>query len=188
MSEKPLIVSYYDGDSDVQCLSNFARTPFELDRIKYFTVEAFWQSLKFHDPIMRAKVASLTEGFDAKQMGQKAQGTLVTWFEYKGNYYKVGSPDHHLLLERAIRAKVAQNQSVRNALKLSGTRPLKHMLRSPYGTWRPGDSPSLPARTFENMLMEIREELSRGFFTPDLPLPPGIPKPSDEAFNKYFKL
>jgi len=174
MTQEPYIIAYFDGDKDVQLLSNFAYSPFELDDIKYFTVEAFWQSLKFIDPIMRAKVASLSDGWDAKQMGKFSRGTLSTKFEYKGNIYNIGSTEHHVLLERALRAKTDQNEDVQKTLLGTGQRPLLHRFKTKYGAWRTGDSPSLPAIIFEDMWIRIRAELQAGIFRPKLPLPNGI--------------
>lgn len=173
MTEKPLIIAYYDGDSEVQILSNFARTPFTLDGVSYFSVEAFWQSLKTEYPIMREKIASLPEAFDAKQVGRKiATGSQL--FTYQGKLYHVGSPEHHVLLERAIRAKTIQNPAVRTSLGLTGNRPLRHMLKNRFGAWRSGDSPALPASVFEDIWMRIRQELKDGTFKETLPLPKGI--------------
>lgn len=180
MTDQPLVIAYFDGDKEVQLLSNFAYSPFELDGIKYFTVEAFWQSLKFVDPIMRAKVASLSDGWDAKQMGHFAKGTLSTRFEYKGNIYKIGSSEHHFLLERALRAKTEQNEEVQKVLLSTGNRLLLHRFKTKYGAWRPGDSPALPASMFEFMWMLIRTELQTCVFRAELPLPDGIQSTYDE--------
>lgn len=172
MTEKPLIIAYFDGDEEVKLLSNFAPTPFVLDGRKYGTVESFWQSLKFDDEIMRNKVASLTEGVDAKQMGKFAPIAQV--FLYEGDFYRIASQEHHILLERAIRAKVAQNENVEIALRNSHPRLLKHMIKNRFGTWRAANSPALPAVTFERILTKIRNELIMDIFNPDLPLPSGF--------------
>lgn len=171
--EKPLIIAYYEGDEEVKILSNFAKTPFTLDGVQYYTVEAFWQSLKVSDPELRTKVAALRDGFDAKQVS-KLIPSAGQIFVYEGNMYRVGSEAHHILLERALRAKVAQNASVRDALITTGKRPFRHMLKNRQGTWRSGDSPALPAITFEKMWERIRQELQEGTFQATLPLPTGI--------------
>lgn len=174
MLRKPLIIAYYDGDSEVQILSNFARTPFELDGVTYQTVEGFWQGLKTEYPIIRDKIASLSDGFDAKQIGRKLAANSQL-FTYQDKLYRVGSQQHHILLERAIRAKTAQNiKEIGVSLKLSDDRPLRHMLKNQYGNWRSGDSPALPAIVFEQIWTRIRQELNEGTFTPNMPLPDGI--------------
>src|SRR5690348_3907726 len=173
MSEKPIIIAYYDGDEEGKILSNFAKTPFALDGQQYWTVEAFWQSLKTEDPIIREKVASLHEGIDAKQLGKFLSSTKQI-FTYQGKLYRVGSEAHHQLLERALRAKTAQNPTVQEALQKTGIRPLRHALKNRFGQWRPGDSPALPAITFELLWTRIRQELRDGTFHETLPLPQGI--------------
>ncbi len=171
---KPLIIAYYDGDEEVKVLSNFANTPFELDGVKYYTVEAFWQSLKTEYPMIREKFALLQDGLDAKQLG-KYVAKNSQLFTYEGKLYHVGSPEHHILLERAIRAKTAQNMDVISAaLTASGTRQFRHMLKNQFGSWREGNSPALPAATFEQMWTTIRQELNEGTFKSTLPLPDGI--------------
>jgi predicted NAD-dependent protein-ADP-ribosyltransferase YbiA (DUF1768 family) len=178
---KPLIIAYYDGDPEVRVLSNFAKTPFDLDGREYQTVEGFWQALKADDPILRQKIASCVDGLDARQLGRKA-ATARTLFTYQENLYVVGSPQHHILMERAVRAKVAQNEDVEKALWASGTRPLKHMLKTRHGTWKPGDSAALPAVVFEQMLIQIRDELQRDMFDPELPLPNGVNTGFDDIY------
>lgn len=170
---KPLIIAYYDGDAEVRVLSNFAKTPFVLDNIEYATAEGFWQSLKTEDPILRAKIASCVDGLDARQLGRKA-ASGKSLFTYQNDIYVVGSQSHHILLERAIRAKVEQNEDVEKCLWNTEDRPLKHMLKTKHGTWKPGDSAALPAIVFESMLTRIRTELRDGTFNPELPLPIGI--------------
>lgn len=168
----PLIVAYYDGDSEVQILSNFANTPFTLDGISYLCVEGFWQSLKTEDQIIRQRFSHLG-GLDAKQLGNQIKSGAQV-FTYKNKLYRVGSQQHHILLERAIRAKTEQNPQVVESFRLSGWRPLKHMLKNKYNQWRPGDSPSLPAIAFENILLKLREELALNKFTPTIDLPAGL--------------
>lgn len=174
MTNHPLVIAWFDGDDEVRLLSNFAPTPFELDGRKFGTVESFWQSLKFVDEIMRNKVASLTDGVDAKQIGKRAPLSASQLFEYAGRVYRVASQEHHMLLNRAIRAKVAQNEAVEICLRHSYPHPLKHMLRNRYGTWKVANSPALPATTFEMILEQIRHELVTDQFLETLPLPEGV--------------
>jgi predicted NAD-dependent protein-ADP-ribosyltransferase YbiA (DUF1768 family) len=189
LAPKPLIVAYYDGDAEVQILSNFAVTPFVLDGLQYKTVEGFWQSLKTEDEVLRQKIR-MAEGFDAKQMGRKAQTlSAPQTFTYLDGLYTVGSMEHHILLERAIRAKTAQNAEVRETLLKSYPKPLKHMLRNQFGRWRSGDSPALPAISFEKMLMRIRDELVHRTFNSELERPSGINTWAEDIYEKnpFFK-
>lgn len=170
-----LIIAYYDGDSEVQILSNFARTPFELDGYFYESVEGFWQSLKTDDPIMRQKFSSLYAA-DARQLGRSLAFKTRKYFTYYSRRYVIGSPEHHTLLERAMRAKTGQNGEVVRCLKLSQNRPLSHCLKTPDGRWRPANSPALPASVFERIWDQIRLEVINDKFVPywDITLPQGI--------------
>jgi predicted NAD-dependent protein-ADP-ribosyltransferase YbiA (DUF1768 family) len=169
-----LIVAFFDGNQEVRLLSNFADTPFTLDGIHYRCVEGFWQSLKTESPQLRERFHDIN-GLDAKRMGQLVrQHSSSNLFTYMGNLYVIGSIEHHLLLERAIRAKTAQNDDVQAAFWWSGKRPLVHAIKNRFGTWRAGNSPALPAIVFEHMLTRIRDELASGTFKETLPLPRGV--------------
>lgn len=172
---KPVIIAYFDGDEEGKILSHFAWTPFELDGIKYNTVEGFWQSLKTEIPVLREKIGKL-DGLAAKQAANtiKRYGNSANIFTYQDKLYSVGSQAHHILLERANRAKYAQCEEARQALIATKNRPLKHMLKNKFNQWRLGNSPALPAITFERMLEQIRTELLDGTFEENLPLPNGI--------------
>jgi predicted NAD-dependent protein-ADP-ribosyltransferase YbiA (DUF1768 family) len=172
MSTNTLIIAFFDGDPEVKILSNFAHTPFELDGYQYESVEGFWQSLKTEDEELRNIIRTLY-GISAKRAGRMVRGSASV-FTYMNNLYRVGSEAHHKLFERAIRAKVSQNKEVEDSLRESGNLILKHMLKNKYNQWRVGDSPSLPAFVFENILMKIRTELQQNSFVPTLELPKGI--------------
>lgn len=175
INSKPLIIAYFDGDSEVKILSNFALSPFVLDGVLYNTVEGFWQSLKTEIPSLRNQIR-LMDGLSAKKASWAIKGSESSsnLFTYMERLYRVGSEGHHILLERAIREKVNQNDLAKDALIASENRPLKHLLKNKYGQWRPGDSPALPAIVFERMLMNIRDELQNGNISANLPLPPSI--------------
>lgn len=166
-------VAYFGGPETTKLLSNFAHTPFVVDDEEYASVEGFWQSLKTEDDIMRRKIATMTDPLDTRQLGRRvARGASI--FTYKTHMYVVGSQAHHMLLERAIRAKTQQNEDVR--LQFVGSHPqtLKHRTKNKFGQWRPGDSPSLPAVVFEGILTRIRDEVMSGAGVSQLPQPDGI--------------
>jgi protein GP30.3 len=169
----PLIVGFFDGDEEVRILSNFAQTPFSLDDLTYQSVEGFWQGLKTEMPMFRRNIAEL-HGLAAKSAGRVVATGNSRLFTYMTRLYIVGSEAHHVLLERAIRAKTAQNPAVQYVFAASQNRPLRHMIRSRYGTWRVGDSPALPAIVFEQILTRIRSELQSNTFVETLSLPAGI--------------
>jgi Trypsin-like peptidase domain len=53
---------------NLKLISNFAATPFELDRLGYGSIEAFWQGLKFPDETKRREMAPF-HGAKAKDAG-----------------------------------------------------------------------------------------------------------------------
>lgn len=185
-NNEPVVIAFYDGDESGRMLSNFAYSPFILDEKHYSTVEGFWQSLKFgHDPVMQEKIALMTDGIDAKQQGRFAPSAQV--FEYCNNLYAVGSQAHHVLLERALRAKFGQNELYRTILLDTGVRPLKHRFKNRHGVWRSGDSPRLPAIVFERILEQIRYELKEGTFREEMALPVGIDTNYKGGLDKWME-
>jgi len=178
---KPLVIAYFNGDPSVKILSNFAHTPFVLDGLKYQTVEGFWQMLKTEDETVRYAMRNLTSGVEVKKLSM-SYTSYAGVFSYMGNLYAVASKEHHILLERAIRAKIAQNVDVWQTLIETGDRPLKHLLRNRFGQWRVGDSPSLPAIVFERILTDARKECIE---TGTLTLP-SIPQGIIEAYDPFF--
>ena len=73
---------------------------------------------------------------------------MVWW---KGQAIPYGSPEHHQLIERAIRAKFEQNADAMEALLATKELVLTHDLGSP-------DDSALPATVFCAILTQIREE------------------------------
>lgn len=48
-SNVPINVTSKSRDEHIRLISNFAHTPFWIDKVEYASVEAFWQGLKFSD-------------------------------------------------------------------------------------------------------------------------------------------
>jgi predicted NAD-dependent protein-ADP-ribosyltransferase YbiA (DUF1768 family) len=173
-TNSPVIIAFFfDGEPPFRVLSNFAYSPFKLDDILYNSVEAFWQSLKTEIPALRQEIYTMW-GLPAKQAGRLVQQQGTSLFTYVGNIYKIGSEQHHTLLERALRAKFGQHTDSKNALLATGNRPLKHVIKNKFGQFRPGDSPALPAIVFERMLLKIREELQDNTFNETIEIPKGL--------------
>jgi predicted NAD-dependent protein-ADP-ribosyltransferase YbiA (DUF1768 family) len=124
--------------NELGILSNFADTPFELDGVRYNTLEGLWQSMKYPESasdkrygdskleFSRAAVA-LMRGFDAKKAGDAASELMkkynVTWVTYKNKRMKYRSAikgKHYKLILRAMKAKLSQNLEVSNILKKTG--------------------------------------------------------------------
>ena len=155
MSTEPInIVSYADGPE--QLLSNFAHTPFELDGIRFESMEGLLQGLKVEDPEKQLRIFG-KYGRQAKNAGTKAR-TQRIWEEgtvwWQGKPIAFPSADHLGLIERGLRPKFSQNEEARAALVATGDRRLTHDTGKP-------ESPrtSLPAARFLSFLENIRRDL-----------------------------
>ncbi len=145
---EPINVTSRALDPGVRLISNFADTPFTLDGLRYRSVEAFWQGLKFPDLSKRREIA-LLHGEDARRAGFDAPGGET--FEYDGHLIRVATPDHWRLMFRACREKFGQHTEARAALLSTGERPLVHRVRR--------DSRSIPGVVMADIWMRVRKRL-----------------------------
>lgn len=147
---EPLNVYSRSQEQIGRLLSNFAHTPFELDGIRYGSVEAFYQSLKLPEA-QRASVRDLW-GYKAKEVGRGLHPTHTT---YNGTEIELGSKAHHDLVKRAITAKIEQTPNLKEGLLATGERPIVHDTGGP-------ESPTTryPNRVFARTLEEIRSDLA----------------------------
>ena len=126
--------------NELGILSNFAATPFRLRRVRYASVEGFWQMMLYpegpHDPReqaafltwphSRAEVAQMT-AFQAKAAGDFAEANMrklgIDWVTFEGRrmpYRSMTKGEHYRLVVEAMRAKLAQNPRVREVLLSTG--------------------------------------------------------------------
>ena len=135
---------------NLKLISNFAATPFELDGLRYGSIEAFWQGLKFPDEARRRELAPL-HGAKAKDAGFSAPqaDTII----YAGQTVRVGTWEHWQLMERATVAKFAQNVTARDVLLSTGERPLMHQMKN--------DSRTIPGAILAEIWMRCRSSLRR---------------------------
>jgi len=131
-------------------ISNLAKVRFELDGHIYASVEGFWQGLKFPGETDRERLASMS-GIEAKEAGDAAPKT--TSFAYLGQSIAMGSPEHHVLMERACNAKFEQDARARTALLATGTRILTHVV--------PQDSKNIPGVVMSAIWTRIRERVQQ---------------------------
>ncbi|HSD11977.1 MAG TPA: hypothetical protein VLC10_00315 [Patescibacteria group bacterium] len=144
-----LNVSATSDDWRAARCSNFSPDAFTLDGMTFASAEGFIQGIMRpeDDPDRAAAFASV--GFAAKRFGRKAARTAVWW---KGETIPFGSPEHHRLIGRAIKAKFDQNPGAMAALLATKGLTLIHDLGRP-------ESPrtSLPANVFCAILTAIRD-------------------------------
>ena len=157
-----LNIASYSEDWRARLLSTFAHTPFALRcgarEIRCESVEGFWQGLKFPEGSAdRDRVFALW-GLEAKRAGARAptDDTIVLC----GERVQLGSPEHHALAEKAMRAKLEQNAEVRRALLETAGLVLTHELVDESGVPVP-DSRTLPAAVFCAIWTKLRDEAMR---------------------------
>jgi hypothetical protein len=97
-------------DVRFQSISNLAHTPFDLDDVRYHSIEGFWQGLKFDDESDRRRIARLW-GAEARDAGKPAGQPPV--FRYGTERIAAGSPEHWHLMRRACTAKFDQHRDAR---------------------------------------------------------------------------
>lgn len=153
-----LNIASYSEDWRARLLSTFAHTPFELrcgaSAVHCESVEGFWQGLKFPEgSAERTRIFGLW-GLDAKRAGDAAPPD--DHVEFCGERIRKGSPEHHALGERALRAKLEQNDDVGRALQATGGLRLTHELVDSDGATVP-DSPNFPAAIFCAIWTRLRD-------------------------------
>lgn len=144
-----LNVSAKSDDERAARLSNFSPDPFTLDGLAFASAEGFIQGIMWPEDHPNRSDAFASIGAKAKRFGRKAERKSVWW---KGEEIVFGSPSHHLLIERGIRAKFEQNPGAMAALRATKGMTLIHDLGHP-------ESPttSLPAVVFCAILTRIRD-------------------------------
>ncbi|MCC7403709.1 MAG: NADAR family protein [Bdellovibrionales bacterium] len=155
-------------------LSNFAATPFEYRGKRYASLEGFWQAMKYpenaQDPRARdtrvkwqwtrQQVEQMT-AFEAKRAGDLGSENMkalgIDWVTFEGRRMTYKSPDkgeHYRLILDATRAKLSQNQKVREVLLATGSlrlRPDHHQEENAPPEWRYFE-------IWEQLRSELRQE------------------------------
>jgi len=147
-----LNVSSTSDDWRGVALSNFMLSPFVLDGILLASIEGFIQGIKFPEGDPRREQAFVSSGWDAKRLGEAADRSGAYW---KGERIAYGSDAHHRLIEKAIRARIAQNQGLARVMESTRGQVLTHST----GSEPEPPTTSLPAAVFCRILNEIRNEL-----------------------------
>ncbi len=132
-------------------LSNFTRSPFVLDGVKWESFEGFWQGIKFPEGNEKRKIAQQLHGTEAKKISQGIQSTHLF---YGGKKIDFGSNELYALAKRAERQRFLQNQEQLKALLSTRNARLIYIVSMQ-------DSKSLPRKVFCKILMELREEFQK---------------------------
>lgn len=147
---RPINVSSASDEEIGRLMANFGATPFTLDGRRYETVESFYVGLKFLGAAERAAIAAMP----ARQAWELGKTSTLTETEYEGRRFALGGPEHHALIERAIRAKLAAHPDLARDFAATHPRPIVHDTGQPE---RPGTF--LPAVTLVRILTKLRVEL-----------------------------
>ena len=143
----PINVTSQSRDPNIRLIANFSSTPFDLDGVRYTSVESFWQSLRFSEA-ERPRIAGLP-GEDAKRLSStQPYGSHV---RYADVLVPVGTWHHWQLMKKACLAKFQQNADAQAALRGTGSRPLQHKVR--------GDSRTIPGIIMADIWMAVRAGL-----------------------------
>lgn len=151
MTRKTINVAFTSDDWRGVALSNFSLSPFELDGVPLASVEGFIQGIKFPPGHPARERAFASSAWEAKACGKGADKRHAYWGEARIDF---GSDEHHRLVERALRARFAQNEGLRRVLR--STRDLEIL----HQTGEPEPEPektSMPAALFCRILTDIRE-------------------------------
>lgn len=143
-------ILFSSEDDEISIISNLGHTPFEMDGIRYESVEGFWQSLKYEES-EREEIRKL-HGKKAKKAGKKQ--LYAEYIHYNGQEVIVGSKEHWGLMRKACKCKFSQNKLAQTSLLSTGIRPLYHKPRR--------DSEVIPGPIMAGIWMDIRSKLRKG--------------------------
>ena len=155
LHQRPLNVGAAGAELIAIEMSNFENAPFVLDGRRFESVEGFYVWLKWSGHPEKQALAQKLSSYEAKAFGKPSKNTTA---EYDGAVIALGSPEHHALIKRAIRAKLAQHPGIARRFLETYPRPITHDLGGPEPASR------LKARDFIRQLTDIRQELVDGTF------------------------
>lgn len=148
---KPFNVWSRTDEEIGRLMSNFAETPFTLDGVEFASVEGLYFWLLNERKANRDAIRMMS-GIRAKR---RSPNRLPESFTYNGATIKVGSPEHHDLIKRAIRAKLEAHPEIARAFVATAPRTIVHE------TGHPEDPHSeFPHATFCRILTELRDEFA----------------------------
>ncbi len=150
MTRKTINVAFTSDDWRGVALSNFSLSPFELDGVPLASVEGFIQGIKFPPGHPSRAQAFMSSAWEAKACGKGADKRFAYWGEARIEF---GSGAHHRLVERALRARFAQNEGL--CRLLASTRDLDILHQT--GEGPEPERTSLPAALFCRILSDIRD-------------------------------
>jgi predicted NAD-dependent protein-ADP-ribosyltransferase YbiA (DUF1768 family) len=148
---KPLNVWSKSDEEIGRLMSNFAHTPFELDGVRYASVEGFYSMLLTLREKRREQLREMW-GVRAKRAAARNRPERTY---YGDEWFELGSEQHHALIKRAIQAKLEAHPEIAAAFVGTRPRPLVHEtgFADPPGA-------EFTKEVFCRILEELREELA----------------------------
>lgn len=128
-------------------LSNFYPAPFELDGKTYPTVEHYYQSQKTFNLVCQEMIRKAPSPANARRLGRKCP-LRPDWEKIKVE-----------VMEKAVRAKFAQNPHLRRKLLATGNAELVEL--SPWDKFWGTDRYGNGLNKLGKILMKIREEFRK---------------------------
>jgi len=142
-----MTIRFFSKSDRYRDFSNFANYPIEIDGTVWPTSEHYYQAQKFEEPERRARVRELPVAAAAKRYAKKHQAKIrPDWDEIKDE-----------AMQRALRAKFTQHESLRDLLIGSGDEKIEEDSAKDYywGTGADGSGQNKLGK----MLMRLRDEL-----------------------------
>lgn len=144
-----MAIHFFSKSAAFREFSNFAPFPFELDGLRWPTVEHYFQAQKFLDAEYRARIRTARSPAEAKALGRsRAIALRPDWDTVKDG-----------IMEQAVRAKFLAHESLAGLLLSTGEEELIEAVRTDYywGAGRDGSGQN----KLGHILMRLRAELRR---------------------------
>ena len=158
MNKEVLNIAATSDSETGRRLGNLEEAHFELDGERFASIEGFWQGIKYPEGSNERRRIFTLFGMEAKFAGDPVKH--LEELTYGGQVIKIGSPEHHELMKRALCAKLEQNPKLKDMLIASEEATIIHEPTKPDGALYP-DSKTIPAAVYSSIMMELRSELRK---------------------------
>lgn len=128
-------------------LSNFFEAPFEIEGLRYKTVEHYYQAQKTDDPVERSYIRNLPTPKEAKARGYKVQ--------LRGEWEWVKLD----VMRRAVKAKFEQNPALKKRLLATKNEQLQETNTWGDEYWGVDSKTGAGLNWLGRILMEVRAQL-----------------------------
>jgi adenylate cyclase len=149
-----MTIRFFSKSGRYREFSNFANYPVLIDGHVWPTTEHYYQAQKFEDPARQEDIRQLSKAVAAKRYAQKYRATIrADWAARKDG-----------VMERALRAKFTQHETLRALLVGSGDEKIEE--DSPHDSYWGTGSDGRGQNKLGEMLMRLRADLRSGARVP----------------------